>query len=100
MIISHCFQARALYDFDAEPGYGEVSIRVDDILTLTMSDVGMGWWEGWTPQGQIGFFPEAYVEVITVEETNTGPSEEQEMEMEENVKMAVKEEGEESNQGI
>ena len=67
-IISHSFQARALYDFDAEPGSGEVSIRVGDILTVTRTDVGEGWWEGSTPQGQTGLFPEAYVEEIPVEE--------------------------------
>ena len=73
IIISYCFQARALYDFDAEPGSGEVSIRVGDILTVTRSDVGEGWWEGSTPQGQTGLFPEAYVEEIPAEETNTAP---------------------------
>ena len=73
IMISHYFQARALYDFDAEPGSGEVSINVGDILTVTRTDVGEGWWEGSTPQGQTGLFPEAYVEEIPAEETNTGP---------------------------
>ena len=62
-----------MYDFDAEPGSGEVSIRVGDILTVTRTDVGEGWWEGTTPQSQTGLFPEAYVEEISVEETNTAP---------------------------
>ena len=58
------FQARALYDFDAEPGSGEVSIRVGEVLTITRTDVGEGWWEGRTPAGEAGLFPEAYVEEI------------------------------------
>lgn len=60
----HNFQARALYDFDAEPGSGEVSIRVGEVLTITRTDVGEGWWEGRTPAGEAGLFPEAYVEEI------------------------------------
>jgi len=66
-------QARALYDFDAEPGTGEVSIRVGDILTITRTDVGEGWWEGKTPGGEAGLFPEAYVEEIPIEEVASGP---------------------------
>ena len=66
-------QARALYDFDAEPGTGEVSIRVGDVLTISRTDVGEGWWEGRTPAGEAGLFPEAYVEEIPVEETSSGP---------------------------
>ena len=58
IMTSHCFQARALYDFDAEPGSGEVSIRAGDILTVTRTDVGEGWWEGRTPGGESGLFPE------------------------------------------
>jgi len=61
-------QARALYDFDAEPGTGEVSIRVGDVLTITRTDVGEGWWEGRTPGGDSGLFPEAYVEEMSLEE--------------------------------
>ena len=66
-------QARALYDFDAEPGTGEVSIRVGDLLTVTRTDVGEGWWEGRTEAGQTGLFPEAYVEEVSVEDSNYGP---------------------------
>ena len=66
-------QARALYDFDAEPGTGEISIRVGDLLTVTRTDVGEGWWEGSTTAGQSGLFPEAYVEEIPVEDSTHGP---------------------------
>ena len=65
-------QARALYDFDAEPGTGEVSIRVGEVLTITRTDVGEGWWEGRTPGGQAGLFPEAYVEEISLDDSSSG----------------------------
>ena len=51
-------QARALYDFDAEPGTGEVTILAGEVLTITRTDVGEGWWEGRTPGGESGLFPE------------------------------------------
>merc|ERR1712110_29285 len=39
-------KVQALYDFDAQPGTGELSINTGDILTVTRTDVGEGWWEG------------------------------------------------------
>ena len=57
-LMTQWFQARALYDFDAEPGTGEVTIRVGEVLTITRTDVGEGWWEGRTPSGEAGLFPE------------------------------------------
>ncbi|XP_063851087.1 sorting nexin lst-4-like isoform X2 [Scylla paramamosain] len=56
-------QVRALYDFDAQPGTGELSIKEGEILTVSRQDVGEGWWEGTNSQGQAGLFPAAYVEV-------------------------------------
>jgi sorting nexin-9/18/33 len=60
-------QVRAIYDFDAEPGTGEVSIRSGEVITVTRTDVGEGWWEGTRPNGQTGLFPEAYVEEVVEE---------------------------------
>lgn len=57
------FQVRALYDFEAQPGTGELSIFADEILTVTNQDVGEGWWEGINSKGQKGLFPAGYVEV-------------------------------------
>ena len=56
-------QVQALYDFEAQPGTGELSLTSGDILTVTRKDVGEGWWEGTNARGQSGLFPEAYVEV-------------------------------------
>ena len=57
-------QAKAIYDFDAEPGTGEISIRVGEVLSVTRTDVGEGWWEGRRTNGEFGLFPETYVEVL------------------------------------
>ncbi|TDG45446.1 hypothetical protein AWZ03_008069 [Drosophila navojoa] len=59
---------RAMYDFSGEPGSSELSISTGDILTVTRSDVGEGWWEGKNSRGQIGLFPAAYVEVMSAAE--------------------------------
>ncbi|XP_065359083.1 sorting nexin-18 [Calliphora vicina] len=56
---------RALYEFSGEPGSSEISIKVGEILTVTRTDVGEGWWEGKNSQGEIGLFPAAYVEVMS-----------------------------------
>jgi len=58
-------QAKAIYDFDSEPGTGEISIQTGELLTVTRTDVGEGWWEGRRANGECGLFPEAYVEEVT-----------------------------------
>lgn len=60
---------RALYEFSGEPGSSEISIKVGEILTVTRTDVGEGWWEGKNSRGEIGLFPAAYVEVMSAAET-------------------------------
>nr|XP_045611627.1 sorting nexin lst-4-like isoform X2 [Procambarus clarkii] len=59
------FKVRVLYDFDSQPGTGELSIKEGEILSVTRQDVGEGWWEGSNSQGQAGLFPAAYVEEVT-----------------------------------
>ena len=54
---------KALYDFSGEANTSEISIQSGEILVLTRTDVGEGWWEGTNSQGQTGLFPEAYVEI-------------------------------------
>lgn len=66
--MSH-FQAKALYDFHGEPNTAEMTISAGELLTVTRTDVGEGWWEGLNSQGKSGLFPEAYVEKLT----STGP---------------------------
>lgn len=59
---------RAMYDFSGEPGSSELSILAGDVLTVTRSDVGEGWWEGKNKDGKIGLFPATYVEVMSAAE--------------------------------
>ncbi|XP_068142637.1 LOW QUALITY PROTEIN: sorting nexin lst-4 [Drosophila tropicalis] len=59
---------RAMYDFSGEPGSSELSISTGEVLSVTRSDVGEGWWEGKNSRGQIGLFPAAYVEVMSAAE--------------------------------
>lgn len=48
---------RAMYDFSGEPGSSELSIAAGDVLSVTRSDVGEGWWEGKTPVARSGSSP-------------------------------------------
>lgn len=64
------FQAKALYDFNGEPNTAEMSISAGELLTVTRTDIGEGWWEGLNAQGKSGLFPEAYVEKVA---NNFGP---------------------------
>lgn len=52
-----------LYDFEAQPDTGELSIVCGEVLTVIRTDVGEGWWEGMSTSGETGLFPEAYVRV-------------------------------------
>ncbi|KAF6216071.1 hypothetical protein GE061_000409 [Apolygus lucorum] len=55
-------KVQAMYDFSGEPGSAELSIVAGEILTVTRSDVGEGWWEGTNQNGETGLFPAAYVQ--------------------------------------
>lgn len=57
-------RVKVLYDFNGEPNSSEITIAVDEILTVTNTDVGEGWWEGMNSRGQRGLFPAAYVDTI------------------------------------
>lgn len=41
-----------------------MTISAGELLTVTRTDVGEGWWEGINSKGQSGLFPEAYVEKV------------------------------------
>eukprot|EP00096_Caligus_rogercresseyi_P010112 TRINITY_DN3576_c0_g1_i2.p1 TRINITY_DN3576_c0_g1~~TRINITY_DN3576_c0_g1_i2.p1 ORF type:complete len:600 (+),score=129.55 TRINITY_DN3576_c0_g1_i2:661-2460(+) len=71
--MSFTFKAKALYDFQGENNSGELSISTGEVLTITRTDVGEGWWEGRNAAGNAGLFPEAYVERLA-ETDDSGPS--------------------------
>lgn len=60
-----CSYVKALYDFSGEPNSSEISISAGEVLQVTRTDVGEGWWEGKKSNGIVGLFPEAYVEVMS-----------------------------------
>lgn len=64
MAVSPGCKVRVLYDFVGDSPSGELVVYTDDILTVTRTDVGEGWWEGISPDGSRGLFPEAYVELV------------------------------------
>ena len=49
-------QVKVLYDFAADPEFGELPVTTGEILTVTNKDVGEGWWYGGkaTPMGGTG----------------------------------------------
>ncbi|XP_054708676.1 sorting nexin lst-4-like isoform X2 [Uloborus diversus] len=63
-------QAKVLYDFEAQPDSGELSVWTGEIVTVTRQDVGGGWWEGRNSNGDHGLFPSTYVEVIDGSESS------------------------------
>lgn len=60
-----CSYVKALYEFSGEPNSSEITISAGEILQVTRTDVGEGWWEGKKTNGVVGLFPEAYVEVMS-----------------------------------
>uniref|UniRef100_A0A3B4C8F3 Sorting nexin n=1 Tax=Pygocentrus nattereri TaxID=42514 RepID=A0A3B4C8F3_PYGNA len=55
--------AQVLYDFTAEPGNNELSVREGETITITNQSIGGGWIEAQNSRGEIGLVPEDYVEV-------------------------------------
>ncbi|VDN03703.1 unnamed protein product [Thelazia callipaeda] len=70
-------QVRAVYEFKAQPNSGELSISVNEILTVVREGIEGGWLEGRNARGQHGLFPESYVvkiiDPLTIQETAVLP---------------------------
>uniref|UniRef100_A0A672PM38 Sorting nexin n=1 Tax=Sinocyclocheilus grahami TaxID=75366 RepID=A0A672PM38_SINGR len=56
-------QAQVLYDFAAELGNNELSIREGETITITNQNIGGGWIEAKNSRGEVGLVPEDYIEV-------------------------------------
>ncbi|MCI4389686.1 hypothetical protein PGIGA_G00101400 [Pangasianodon gigas] len=56
-------KAQVLYDFTAEPGNNELSVREGETITITNQSIGGGWIEARNSRGEVGLVPEDYVEV-------------------------------------
>uniref|UniRef100_A0A3B5L6M5 Sorting nexin n=1 Tax=Xiphophorus couchianus TaxID=32473 RepID=A0A3B5L6M5_9TELE len=58
-----CSQAQVLYDFAAEPGNNELTVREGETITITNKGIGGGWIEAQNSRGEVGLVPEDYIEV-------------------------------------
>ncbi|XP_076129362.1 sorting nexin-9b isoform X3 [Alosa pseudoharengus] len=56
-------KAQVLYDFTAEPGNNELSVREGETLTVTNQSIGGGWIEVQNSKGEVGLVPEDYIEI-------------------------------------
>ncbi|XP_048829953.1 sorting nexin-9-like isoform X1 [Brienomyrus brachyistius] len=56
-------KALVLYDFTAEPGNNELTIKEGETVTITNQNIGGGWIEVRNSQGETGLVPEEYIEV-------------------------------------
>ncbi|XP_028832602.1 sorting nexin-9a [Denticeps clupeoides] len=57
-------KAQVLYEFLAEPGNNELSVREGEIITIINQNVGGGWIEAENSAGVVGLVPEDYVELV------------------------------------
>lgn len=67
-------QVRALYNFEAQPNSGELSISADEVLTVVREGIEGGWMEGRNAKGQHGLFPESYVVIVDRPQAKTVPA--------------------------
>ncbi|XP_062406372.1 sorting nexin-9b isoform X3 [Sardina pilchardus] len=56
-------KAQVLYDFTAEAGNNELSVREGETLTVTNQSIGGGWIEVQNSKGEVGLVPEDYIEI-------------------------------------
>ncbi|XP_030201142.1 sorting nexin-9b isoform X2 [Gadus morhua] len=71
-------KVQVLYDFSAEPGNNELSVREGETVTVTNQNIGGGWIEAQNSRGEVGLVPEDYLELskpspLTGAGTTTAP---------------------------
>ncbi|XP_029568601.1 sorting nexin-9a isoform X3 [Salmo trutta] len=59
-------QAQVIYDFSAEPGNNELTVREGETVTVLNQNVGGGWIEAQNARGESGLVPEDYLQVGAV----------------------------------
>ncbi|KAK2883922.1 hypothetical protein Q8A67_017559 [Cirrhinus molitorella] len=65
-------KAQVLYDFTAEPGNNELSVREGETITITNQSIGGGWVEAKNSRGEVGLVPEDYIEVNQAQPFTSG----------------------------
>ncbi|XP_061668377.1 sorting nexin-9b isoform X1 [Syngnathoides biaculeatus] len=56
-------KAQVLYDFTAEPGNNELTVKEGETVTVTNQHIGGGWIEAQNSRGDVGLVPEDYIEL-------------------------------------
>ncbi|XP_034017656.1 sorting nexin-9b isoform X2 [Thalassophryne amazonica] len=56
-------KAQVLYDFTAEPGNNELTVKEGETITVTNQNIGGGWIEAQNSKGEVGLVPEDYIEL-------------------------------------
>eukprot|EP00064_Thunnus_orientalis_P007454 superscaffoldBa00000831_g7475 len=56
------FTAQVLYDFTAEPGNNELTVKEGETIIITNQHIGGGWIEAQNSRGEVGLVPEDYIE--------------------------------------
>ncbi|XP_069552712.1 sorting nexin-9b isoform X2 [Brachyistius frenatus] len=56
-------KAQVLYDFTAEAGNNELTVREGETITITNQHIGGGWIEAQNSRGDVGLVPEDYIEL-------------------------------------
>ncbi|AWP20014.1 putative sorting nexin-9 [Scophthalmus maximus] len=55
-------KAQVLYDFAAEAGNNELTVKEGETVTITNQSIGGGWIEAQNSRGEVGLVPEDYIE--------------------------------------
>ncbi|XP_028252859.1 sorting nexin-9b isoform X2 [Parambassis ranga] len=56
-------KAQVIYDFTAEPGNNELTVKEGETITITNQNIGGGWIEAQNSRGEVGLVPEDYIEL-------------------------------------
>ncbi|XP_077408150.1 sorting nexin-9b [Vanacampus margaritifer] len=56
-------KAQVLYDFTAEAGNNELSVKEGETVNITNQHIGGGWIEAQNSRGEVGLVPEDYIEL-------------------------------------
>ncbi|XP_068609628.1 sorting nexin-9b [Brachionichthys hirsutus] len=56
-------KAQVLYDFTAETGNNELTVKEGETVTVTNQNIGGGWIEAQNSRGDVGLVPEDYIEI-------------------------------------
>ncbi|XP_074471996.1 sorting nexin-9b isoform X1 [Sebastes fasciatus] len=56
-------KVQVLYDFTAEAGNNELTVKEGETLTITNQSIGGGWIEAQNSRGEVGLVPEDYIDL-------------------------------------